>query len=72
MSDNYDEQLKIRNPYLDLIDRCRWLVRDADVMKWGAEDEGWIHPSTLDTIQKMLDNIKATNDFIIKERNIKI
>lgn len=62
----------IRNPYLDLVDRCRWLMKDSDVMLWGAEDEGWIHPSTLDNIQKIIDNIRATNEHIIKERNIKI
>ena len=61
----------IRTPYLDLVDRCKWLMKDCDTMLWGAEDEGWIHPTALDNIQKIVDNIKATNDHIIKERNIK-
>lgn len=69
MTDDYP--LKIRSAYLDLKDRLKWLQKDIETMQWGADEEGWLHPSQLENVQKILDSIKVTNDFLLKKRGFK-
>lgn len=72
MSIDVDYPLKIRNVYLDLQDRLRWLAKDVDVMQWGFDQEGWIHPKQIENIQKIIDNIKTTNALLIEHKNIEV
>ena len=67
-----DYPLKIRNVYLDLQDRLRWLANDVDVMQWGFDQEGCIHPKQIENIQKIIDNIKTTNALLIEHKNIEV
>lgn len=72
MSIDVDYPLKIRNVYLDLQDRLRWLAKDVDVMQWAFDQEGWIHPKQIENIQKMIDNIRETNAIMLQQRSTEI
>lgn len=54
-----------RNHELDLADRIRWLVRDAENISFEFANHGSkLNISLLNNLQKMIDNIKINMEIV--------
>lgn len=54
-----------RTPELDLVDRIRWLVRDAENISFEFATHGSkLNVNLLNNLQKMIDNIKINMEIV--------
>lgn len=54
-----------RTPELDLADRIRWLVRDAENISFEFANNGsHLNVNLLNNLQKMIDNIKINMEIV--------